>query len=878
MLKKVLITITIVLVVLLAAAVSVPFLFKDKIMTKVKSSINEKVNAKVDFKELDITLISSFPDLGVKLNNLNVIGIDSFATDTLANIEQLQLNINLMTVIKGETYEIKSIELEKPVINVHVLKSGKANWNIAKVDTSSKPAESASVFKAALKKYSVNEGKVIYNDESLGFYMDIENLNHTGKGDFTQDLFVLDTKSDIEKLTVKYGGIPYLNQAKVYADLPIEMDMKQMKFTLKENEIKLNELLLSFVGSLGMPNASDMAFDFKLDAKKSDLKNFLSLIPAIYAQNFKDLQASGKFEMNGWTKGIYNAKSLPAFNVNLVVENGKIKYPSLPSAINNIQVKTNISNPDGIIDHTVINIPAFHLAFGQEPIDGKLMIKNPVSDPFVDMAIKGKIDLKQMTTIMPLKDMQLSGALNADLQANGRKSSIDKEKYEEFKAAGQILVSNFNYSGANVPKPVSIPQATLTFNPKNITLGNLVAKVGKSDFQANGSINNYLGFVFKKNEALKGDFTVSSSLVDVNELMGPATAETKNDTTKLSVIEVPGNIDFTMNAKAGRVLYDNMDIQNAHGALVIKDKTVFFKNMGINMLDAAVTMNGSYATTDPKKPKVDIDFGIEKMNIQKAFATFNTIKMLAPIAQYTSGTFSTKLKFNSDLGQDMMPVLSSINAEGLTDIIQAVVQGFEPLNKLSLVLNTDKLKKLEISNLLTKFKISEGRLQVAPFDIKKGDFAMNVQGSNGFDKSMDYLLAMNVPRSLMGGQANALVNSLVSQFNTKAKTNVSVGDVVKVNALLGGTIMKPTIKLQLGGSSSSPATSGQTLLSQAIDDKKAELESKAKDELAKAEEKAKQEIQAQQQKMQEMAKQKADSIKKQTEEKVKNKLKGLFGQ
>ncbi|MCO4294693.1 membrane assembly protein AsmA [Solitalea sp. MAHUQ-68] len=869
MLKKILITCAIVITVLLAAAIAVPYFFKDSIVAKVKTSINENVNAKVDFKDFDLTLISSFPNLGLQLNNLTVIGVDSFATDTLANIEQLQIDVNLMSVIKGETFDIRSVSLDKPSIYAKVLKSGKANWDIAKPGPAEPTPSQPTTFKAALKKYSINEGKVIYDDASLGFFMELDNLNHSGKGDFTQDLFVLETESSIEKLTVKYGGIPYLNKVNLDAKLPIEMDMKQMKFTLKENEIKLNELLLSFVGSLAMPANGDMVIDFKFDAQKSDLKHFLSLIPAIYAANFKDLQASGKFAMDGFTKGIYNEKSLPAFNLNLLVENGKIKYPSLPSAINNIQVKTTINNPDGVIDHTEIKVPAFHMEFGSAPIDGQLLVQNPVSDPYIDMAMKGKLDLKQLTTIFPMKDMQLSGVLDADLKANGRKSSIDKGQYENFKASGQMALTAFNYSGANVPKPVSIPSASMTFNPKNITLSNLSAKVGASDFQANGTVNNYMAYVFKKDQPLQGTFNVTSSLINVNELMGPAAVETKNDTTKLSVVEVPGNIDFTMTAKVARVLYDNMDIQNARGAMIVKDKTIFFKDMSLNMLDGSVTMNGSYATTDAKKPKVDIAFGIDKMNIQKAFATFNTVKMLAPIAKYTNGSFSTNLKFNTDLNQNMMPVYSSINAEGMTNIIQAIVEGFEPMNKLSMALNTDKFKKLEVNNLLAKFRIEDGRLKVSPFDIKKGDFLMNVQGSNGIDQSMDYKLALNVPRSMLGSQANATVNSLVSQFNSKTGTNVSVGETVKVNAILGGSITKPTVKLQLAGGSDGKSAA-QTVLAQAIDQKKAEAETKVKEEVTKLKEQAT-----------EQAKQKVDTVKKQATEKVKseikNKLKGFFG-
>ena len=839
MLKKIGITLGILLVVLLSSAAIVPLVFKKEIVAKVKTSINDQINAKVDFKEFDLSLISSFPNLGIKLNNLTVVGTDSFAMDTLANIKQLQLNLNLMSVINGGTYEINSVNLDEPTIYAKVLKSGKANWDVMKPDSATTSTDTAKTsFKAALQKYTIDKGKITYDDASLGFYMQAENLNHTGKGDFTQDLFTLNTQSDIEKLTVKYGGIPYLNKVKLDADLPLDIDMKQMKFTFGENKIKLNELLLSAVGYLAMPNETDMVMDFKFDAQKSDLKNFLSLIPAIYSANFKDLEASGKFAMNGTAKGTYNEKSIPAFNVNLAIENGKIKYPALPSAINNIQVKSTISNPDGVMDHTVVNVPAFHLEFGAAPIDGRLLVKTPMSDPFVDMALKGNLDLKQLTAIFPMKDMTLSGMLAADVQAAGHKSSIDKGQYQDFKASGQMQASNFVYAGKNVPMPVSVPSAKMSFSPQNITLSNLIAKVGKSDFAANGAVNNYLSYVFKKNQLLKGNSNLTSNLIDVNELMGPpkATEETKKSDAKMTVFEVPANIDFNLGVKAAKVNYDKYDISNAKGDLQIKDKTVYFKDMALDMLAGTVKMNGSYATINPKKPEVDIDFGIEKMDIQQAFNAFNTIKLLAPIAKFTKGTFSTNLKFDSDLDENMMPIYSSINAEGLTNIIQAVVDGFEPVTKLASMLGSSDLKKLELNNVLTKFKIANGRLNVSPFDIKAKGVVMNVAGSNGIDQTMDYNLGLNVPRAMLGASANNAANSIIAGLNSKAGTNVSLGETVKVNAVLGGTFLKPSIKLKYGPGDGTSAA--KTAVNQVVAEKKAELQAKAQEKIDTVKKKA----------------------------------------
>ncbi|MFC5284858.1 AsmA-like C-terminal region-containing protein [Pedobacter alpinus] len=859
MLKKIIIGIVAFIVVILIAVASIPLLFKDTIVSKSKTAINNNVNAKVNFKDVDLSVISTFPNLGIELSDLVVIGIDSFATDTLANIKTLELNLNLMSVIKGETYQINSVNLFEPTIYAKVLKSGKTNWDIVKADSTITTDTSKTNFKASLQEYSIEKGNITYDDALLGFYMNLKDVNHTGTGDFTQDLFQLKTASDIQHLTVKYAAIPYLNDVKLVADLPIDIDMKNMKFSFGDNKIKLNELLLAVTGSLAIPNETDMLIDFKFDAQQSDLKNFLSLIPGVYASNFKDMDASGQFAFNGFAKGTYNETSLPAFDVNLSIKDGKMKYAGLPAAVNDIQVNANIKNPDGVIDHTEVNIPSFHLVFDKAPIDGRLFVKTPTSDPYVDMALKGKLDLKQLTTIFPMKDMTLSGILDADVQAKGNKSSIDKQQYQNFYATGQMLATNFVYTGAAVAKPVSISSAKMTFNPQNITLANLSAKIGKSDFAANGSITNYLAYIFNKNQSLGGTFNLNSNLLDINELMGPEnTATAKVDTSKLTLIKVPANINFLASVNAKQILYDNYNITNAIGALQVKDESVYFKNMALQMLDGTVKMNGMYTTKDPKKPFVDIDFGIEKMSIQKAFATFNTFKLLAPIAKYTKGEFTTNLKFNSLLKQDMMPIYSSINASGLTNIIQAVIDGFEPLNKLAVGLNSDRLKHLEVNNLLTKFNITDGRLNVAPFNIKKGDILMNIQGSNGIDQTMDYILAINLPRAMLG-KANETANNLLASLNNKVGSNVAVNDMVKINALLGGTITKPTLKLDLAGGLKSEAKS---IVNQLVEDKKAEFENKAKEEVTKLTDKAKDQIQ-----------QKTDTLKKQVDQKVKNEVK-----
>ena len=162
MLKKITIAIAGLFIVIIAAAAITPMFFKKEIDSKIKSTINNSVNAKVDFKDLDLSLLSSFPNLGIKINNLTIIGIDSFAKDTLANVKQLQLNVNLLSVIKGETYQIKSVDLNGPTIYARVLKSGKTNWDIMKKDSAENNNDTAkTAFKVALQKYAIENGNIL---------------------------------------------------------------------------------------------------------------------------------------------------------------------------------------------------------------------------------------------------------------------------------------------------------------------------------------------------------------------------------------------------------------------------------------------------------------------------------------------------------------------------------------------------------------------------------------------------------------------------------------------------------------------------------------------------------------------------------------------
>ncbi len=894
MIKYAAITLVVVFVMLLVA----PFLFKGKIVALVKEQANGQFNAKINFSDdISLSLIKNFPNLSVGINDLSVVGINDFDKDTLFAAKSISLSLDIMSVIKGEQMDVRKVSMNQPRIHAIVLSNGKANWDIAKEDTTNEtPADTAaSKFHVKLKKFEITEGYLSYNDQESNMNSEMVGVNYVMEGDFTDVLFELKNKMSIESLTFGMDGMNYLYHVNAKADANIDADMNNFKFVFKDNEFSLNQLVFGMDGSFAMPG-DDMVMDIKYSAKQNDFKNFLSLIPAIYANDFKDLETKGKMEFNGFVKGTYNSTQMPAFALNLGVAGGWFKYPALPSPVENVSLKLAVQNPDGNLGHTEINLSALHFELQGDPFDAKLFAKNPMSNPYLDAYAKGVLNLDHIVKIVPMPaGTTLHGIIKSDFSAKGNVSTIDAGNYEAFNATGNILCENIYYASADLPKAFELSKAEMSFSPKLVQLKSFNAKMGNSDFNLSGDLANFFPYYFGKG-AIKGTLNFSSQLIDANAFLAEnsTTATTSTDTAAMSVFEVPQNIDFTLNSNVKKVLYTNMEISNLVGTIQVLNQQLVFKNVGLQTLGSSMQLNGYYESKNPKKPSMDIDFGINNLDIQKAFLTFNTVKKLAPAAEHVFGTFSTSLKMKTALDEHMQPNLSTLSAEGVLSIPSAEIKGIQTLNKISDLINKPEYKVLGFSNAKIAYKVENGRVYTKDFDVKVGPQTMQMSGSTGLDQSIDYIGKLNVPRKDLGA-ADAAISEALAQLNAAAGSSIKMNENLPVQLKIGGTFTAPVITTNLADLAKGEANSVKDQALDALKKKQQELTDKAKADLEKAKNEATAKLSAEADRLKKEAaakasaeadrikkeaenkvKSEAEKLKKQAAEEAKKKLKGIF--
>jgi len=445
----------IVFLFLIALAFLIPLLFKGKIIKLVKAEINKNIEAKVDFKDVSISLFRHFPKLSIGLENISITGVHAFEKDTLISAKRIDASVNLWSAISGSEMKVYGVYLQSPRIHALVNKDGKANWEISKEDTkaSTTTAESSS-FKVKLEKYTISNGYVLYKDEPGNMLFEISGLDHEGSGDLTSDVFTLATKTKAVAASFNYDGIPYLINAETGIDADIVIDNSKSRYSFSNAAIEVNHLQLTTDGFIQIDNDSTYSMDLKFGAASNEFKNFLSLVPAIYKTDFDKLKTSGTAAFKGYVKGSYSPVQLPAYSVDLDIQNGFFQYPDLPQPVKNINIAMQVNNPDGVMDHTVVDINKGHLEMGSDPFDFRLLFKNPETTQYIDALVKGNLNLSNVSRFVKLDaGTKLSGLVAADAFAKGSLSAIEKQK-GDFKAGGFFAISNLYYTSKDFPQPV----------------------------------------------------------------------------------------------------------------------------------------------------------------------------------------------------------------------------------------------------------------------------------------------------------------------------------------------------------------------------------------------------------------------------------------
>ena len=801
MLKKILKISGIVLLVFIAALFAIPYFFQDQIKAKIAQAINESVDAKVSFADADLSLFKNFPNATVGIEKLVIINKAPFEGDTLVSLGELNLKMSIKELFKGkdEPLNIEGISSQNGLVNIIFNKDGVGNFDIALKDnkeTESKN-EKSKPLSLKIQNYKIENFTFRYIDQGSKIKMVIDSLNHEGTGDFTNSKLDLTTKSTA-KVSLDMNKVNYMKNIALTLDAVLGIDLDKSKYTFKENKALINQLPLEFDGFIQMVEAGQI-YDLKFKTPTSSFTNFLGLIPSAYSSSLDGVKTTGDFTIVGFAKGELTETTVPKFNIAIASNNASFQYPNLPKSVQNIVIDTKIINETGILNDTYVNLDKLTFKIDQDVFSAKANIKNVTENPIVDAALKGTINLANLSKAYPIKiDKPLSGILKADVTTNFDMASVEKSQYENIKNAGTMSLSGFKYTDEN-NKSMNISTALVEFNPSTVNLKQFNATTGRSDISINGVLENFYGFMFKKQE-LKGNFNMSSNQLAVDDFMtsgepakttttsGESKSTTKTAAKPAEAMKIPAFLNCTLNAKATTVLYDNLKLKDVSGKLIVKDEKATLQNFKTSIFGGIIGLNGA-VSTKTKVPTFDMALGFNQVDIAQTFTQLDMMKKIAPIAGIINGKLNSTIKLNGNLdAHELTPDLKSLTGDLFGQLLSTTVNSKNStlLNSLASNIKFIDVSKLNLNDLKMALTFDNGKVNVKPFDIKYQDIKATIGGTHGFDQTMNYNIKLDVPAKYLGTEANAFIAKMSPADAAKLEN-------IPINAMLTGNFSNPKI-------------------------------------------------------------------------------------
>ncbi len=793
--KKIFKIISIIVLACLAFIIIIPIVFEGRIIDLVKKTINNNVNATLDFEGADLSLWSSFPNAEVSLKHVSLINKAPFQGDTLFSANTIYLKMPFKDIFKSESegINITNFVIDEATITIKIDSSGNTNYDITidKNESEIVDSNNPNSFQLGLESYKITNSTISYDDASSNILLKLKDFNHSGTGNLSSSVLELKTKTSSSVSFLK-DGIVFLNNT-LQLDAVLGIDLKENIYRFLDNKMTINQLPLVFDGFVKL-NENNQEVNVSFKTPSSDFKNFLALIPAIYSKNIEGVTTTGNFDVKGTIEGIVDDNHIPKFNILINSDNASFKYPDLSKSLKNININTEIVNKTGLIKDTYVIIDKLSFKIDKETFNATATLLDVTENMKVSANIKGIVNLESLEKIYPAETVKgLKGVLKVDATTKFDMLSIEKNQYQNTKISGIFELTNLEYNSSELSNPLKVKKASIAFTPNTVHLNSFDAQLGKTDFVTSGTVKNLLGFLFN-NEDIKGNFKLTSNTFSVNDFMVSETETDENTVASKTIsekqIKIPSFLNCTLDARANTVLYDDIILKNVSGKILIKDQKATLKNMKSTVFGGVLGFNGNVSTKEEISTfKMDLD--ITNFNIGESFTSLKLLQALAPIASVIQGKINSNISLSGNLNNDFTPDLNSLSGDLLAQLISSKISSEKSplLQSLEQNLNFLDTKKLNLENLKTSLTFKNGKVALKPFSLYYDDIEIKVSGNHNFDTSLAYDAVINVPAKYLGKEASRLI----AQLNDEELNTIKI----PVNALITGKFTSPTIKTDL---------------------------------------------------------------------------------
>ena len=346
------------------------------------------------------------------------------------------------------------------------------------------------------------------------------------------------------------------------------------------------------------------------------------------------------------------------------------------------------------------------------------------------------------------KNTAVVNKISTDLDISN--DNTQKDIFLQWLVKGYVDINQGLITMSELTTPIEIPSVKMDFDPETFSIKESSMKIGKSDFQLTGILNNVLSY-FRGDSILRGKFNFISDKTDVAKLMAltsgigtyDSTSVNKHENTSVDTVStgpymVPKKIDVILNADIKLATIGVDTATNIKGAVRVHDGILLLDGLTFNTPAAKMQLTAMYRTPRTNHLYLGFDYRMMDVEISELLTMIPDIDSLMPMLRSFGGkgefhiAAETYLDSLYNIKKSTLRGAASISGNNL------VLMDGQTFSEIAKKLRFNKKTQNKVDSLAAEFTIFRNEIDIYPFLIVMDKYKAVIAGRHNFDMTFDY--------------------------------------------------------------------------------------------------------------------------------------------
>ena len=468
----------------------VPVVMRYRIQELVQHRSTQLFGTQIEAPNLEVSIYSTWPELKVHLRQLSLPHNSAIQIHTA--IPQLSLSVDMWDLVWHNTLTIRHITLSEATLHLQ------------------------------------SHSGVRYTLDHLRLDANIRQL---------RDTLHIGLDSLKARLSIATSNTPWLTRLPLYIKSDLKHIPQTTAWTLAKSDIKLGRLNWTAAGHL-LPQDTTTHIDLSIQTIQANLSELISILKFSPLPTLASVHSKGSLSAYLRVNGLWNPEqSTPEIQADLTLDQGWIKHPNAPQAIDSLRLKLLLKKPRSVhLDSLSLQI-ALAAATLENKVKAHGYIQHLKPYPKIYLNAVTSLNLDVLQQILPLDkpSLHLSGKWHSNIHTVDTLTLSPSHNMATLRAkiaASKLSISRYD----RIHHQLSIPSIQLVLQANRLA-GKVGIQYNKSNLWAKGTLYRLLPHLLFDTK-LTGQLSLKSTHMELSPLRDTPTSNNSKPSSTIAPVVI----------------------------------------------------------------------------------------------------------------------------------------------------------------------------------------------------------------------------------------------------------------------------------------------------------------------------------------------------